>query len=85
MAVFISKKKNLETRFGLMFPQPSPNHLILDLSKIKAVGEDKLNVAQMARFIFERMKNNRLKGKMKVTSIFSFSGSVFRGFFFLVV
>ena len=35
----------------------SPNYKILDVSKLKAFADDKLNVAQMMTYVFDRVEN----------------------------
>ena len=55
-----------------------PNDKILDWSKLKAFADDKINVANMMIFVFDRVKTLWEKEKMLVTSIFSFSLNVFK-------
>ena len=47
------------------------------MTKLKAFAEDKLNVAEMKITVYDRVENTAEKGKMLVTSMFSFSHSVF--------
>ena len=40
-----------------------PNDKILDVTKLKASADDKLNVAQMMIFLFDRVENTGGKGE----------------------
>ena len=57
---------------------PSPNDRILDRSKLKAFADDKINLTEKLKLVFRRVEN-------MVTSIFSFSHSVFKSLPFRVV
>ena len=58
------------------------NDKILDLSISKAFADDNLNVYQKLKFTLGSVENIvGKKEKMLVTSIFSFSHNVFKGFF----
>ena len=65
--------------FLCMIFNASLNNKFLDWSKLKAFADDKINVAQMAIFIFETLWESE---KMLVTSIFSFSHNVFENLLF---
>ena len=54
---------------------PLPNHKILDVTKLKAFVDDKINVAQMMISVFDRVENI-VNGKRR-KCIFSFSHNVF--------
>ena len=56
---------------------PLPNVKILDLSRLKALAYDKINVVQELKFGVGRVESIAEKEKMLVTSIFSFSHKVF--------
>ena len=45
---------------------------------LKAFEDDNVSMAKLAKFVFHRVKNIAGKGKMLVTSIFSFSHNVFK-------
>ena len=53
---------------------PLPNDKFLDVNKLKAFADDRLNIAKMTISLFDRVE----KEKMLVTSIFSFSHIVFK-------
>ena len=53
---------------------------ILDLPKLKAFANDKLNVTQNIEVVFHMIENNVGK-EMLVTSIFFFSHNVFKRLF----
>ena len=57
---------------------PLPDDKISDFSKLKAFADDKMNVAKMMIYVFDRPENIVGKGKMLVTSIFYFSHNVFK-------
>ena len=57
---------------------PLPNDKILDVTKLKAFADDKLKVGRMMIVLLEDWKTLWEKEKMLVTSIFSFSHSVFQ-------
>ena len=42
---------------------PFPNHKFLDVTKLKAFADDKLNVAKMTIFLFDRAENTVGKGE----------------------
>ena len=58
-----------------------PNDKILDETKLKAFADDKINVAQMMVFVFDRVENIVENGEMLVTSILSFSHNVLKSSF----
>ena len=49
--------------FGASRFNPLPNDKILDLSKLKAFADDKINVTQKFNFVFERIENIVGKGE----------------------
>ena len=53
------------------------------MTKLKAFADDKLNIDKMMISLYNRVGNTVGKGKMLVTSIFSFSHSVFQSLLFL--
>ena len=55
-----------------------PNDKILAHSKLKALADNKINVTQKFQFVLGRVENILGKGKMLVTSIFSFSQNLFK-------
>ena len=55
-----------------------PNDEILDLFKLKAFADNKINVTQKLKFVSLRVEDIGEKEKMLVTSIFSFSHNVFK-------
>ena len=59
---------------------PLPNDNFLDVTKLKAFADDKLNAAKRSFFSLIEQKTLWEKEKMLVTSIFSFSHSVFKSF-----
>ena len=48
--------------FALLF-NPLPNDKMLDWSRLKAFADDKINVTQILKFVFERTKNILGKGE----------------------
>ena len=50
-----------------------PSNKFLNLSKLKAFGDDKINVTEKLKFVFARVEILWEKEKMLVTSIFLFS------------
>ena len=54
------------------------NDKVLDKYKLKAFGDDKIDVAEMMISLLDRVEDTVGKGEMMVTSIFSFSHSVFQ-------
>ena len=63
-----------------------PNDKSLDMTKLKAFADDKLNVAKITISLFDSVEKTLWeKEKMLVTSNFSFSHSVFQSLFFMVV
>ena len=54
-----------------------PNDKILEVTKLKAFTDDNLNIAKMTISLFNRVETLWKKEKKLVTSIFSFSNSVF--------
>ena len=57
---------------------PFPHDKILDLTKLKAFADDKLNVSKMIISVFDRVENIVEKGEIVCTSNFSFSHNVFK-------
>ena len=57
---------------------PFPHNKILDLTKLKAFADDKLNVTKMIISVFDRVENIVGKGEIACTSYFSFSHNVFK-------
>ena len=49
---------------------PLPNHKILDMTKLKAFADNKLNIAKMMISLFERAENAVGKKKLQVPSVF---------------
>ena len=62
-----------------------PNDKILDSTKFYAFADNKTNVIQMLWFVLDRVQNIVGKGKMLVTSIFSFPNKVFRSLMYQAV
>ena len=59
-----------------------PNDKILGLTKLAAFAYNKINETQMGLTVFDRVENiAEKKEKMLVSSIFSFSHNVLKGFF----
>ena len=58
-----------------------PNNKILDWSKLKELADDKINVTEKVKFGFGHIDNIVGKVEMLVTSIFSFSRNISKGFF----
>ena len=56
---------------------PLSDNKILDWSKLKAFTDDKIKLAKMMIFVFERSENTKEKGENTVT-IFSFSHNIFK-------
>ena len=56
---------------------PFPNDKILDLTKLKAFADDKLNLTKVIMSVFDRVENIVGKGEIACTSNFSFSRNVF--------
>ena len=61
-----------------LYMNPLPNDKSLDMTKLKAFAYHKLKVAKLMIFLFDRVENTVGKGEMLVSSIFSFSQSVFQ-------
>ena len=57
-----------------------PNNKNLDMTKLKAFADDKLNIARIMISLYDGVENTMGKGKMLVTSIFSFYHGVFQNF-----
>ena len=55
-----------------------PNNKFLDMTKLKAFADHRLNVAVMMISFFDRLENTVGKEKILETSIFSFSLTVFQ-------
>ena len=74
MISFLDKYKNLQlmvcfstlngpcTKRSRVF-NPSPNNKILDVTKLKALAGDKLNIAKMMFSFFDRVENTVVKGE----------------------
>ena len=58
---------------------------ILDLTKLIALADDKINVTHVIISLFDSVENIAVKKKMLVTSIFFFSQCFRKPFFFWVV
>ena len=56
----------------VFFVNSLSNDKFLDVIKLKAFADDKLNVAKMTIFLFDRAEKHGRKREMLVTSIFSF-------------
>ena len=56
---------------------PFPHDKILDLTKLKAFADDKLDATKMIISVFDRVENIVGKGEIACTSNFSFSHGVF--------
>ena len=54
----------------------------LDWSKLKACADDKINITENLKYVFERQKTMWEKEKMLGTSIFLFSLNVFKRLFY---
>ena len=59
------------------------NDKILDMTKLKAFADDKINVAKMMISVVNRVEHYEKRRKMLVTSIFSFSPQCFQRASFL--
>ena len=57
---------------------PFPHDKILDLTKLKAFANDKLNVTKLIISVFDRVENIVRKGEIACTSKISFSHNVFK-------
>ena len=57
---------------------PFPHNKILDLTKLKAFADDKLNVTKMVISVFDRVENMVGRGEIACTRNFSFSHNVFK-------
>ena len=57
---------------------PFPHNKILDMTKLKAFADDKLNVTKMIICVFDRVENIVGKGEIACTSNFSFSHNAFK-------
>ena len=79
-----SALRNMDGSSTQMFTS-SPNDKILDVTKLNAFADDKVNVAQMLVSVFDRIENIVGKGENAGYKHFSFSHYVFKGFFFGVV
>ena len=53
-----------------MWINPLTNNKFLDLTKLKAFADDKLNISKMTISLCDRVENTVEKKKMLVTSIF---------------
>ena len=63
---------------GVQLFNPFPHDKILDLTKLKAFADEKLNVSKMIISVFDRVENIVGKGEIACTSNFSFSHNVFK-------
>ena len=57
---------NLLARKGIfqwLALNPLPDDKIVDLSKLKAIADDHLNVGHMMKFVLDRMKKKNIAGK----------------------
>ena len=79
-----SALRNMDGSSTQMFTS-LPNNKILDVTKLNAFADDKVNVAQMLVSVFDRIENIVGKGENAGYKHFSFSHYVFKGFFFGVV
>ena len=57
---------------------PLPDDKILDMTKLKAFADEKLNVTKMVISLFDRVESIVGKGEIACTSNFSFSNNVFK-------
>ena len=64
----------------MFFLNSLPNDKILEWSNLKAFADDKIKVLKMMAFSFDQVENIVGKGEMLLTSTFSFSQNVFKGF-----
>ena len=55
-----------------------PNDKFLNLSKLKAFADDKVNLAEKLKLVLGGVENIVGKEEMLVTSIFTFSHNVFK-------
>ena len=62
-----------------------PNNKTIAWPYFKAFADDNLNVAKMAKLVFDRVETIPEKEKKLVTSIFSFSHNVSKVYFLRVV
>ena len=71
---YVGKKRMVwKENFAEHWFNPFPRfNQFLDMTKYKAFADDKLKVAEMSIFLFDRAENTVGKGEMLVTSIFSF-------------
>ena len=60
-----------------------PNNKILDLTKLKAFADDKMNVAQVMISVFDRVENTEGKGKIVGYQHFLLSPQCFQKLSFL--
>ena len=59
-----------------------PNDKIVDVTKLKAFADDKINVAQMMIYVFDRVENIEQKGeKCWLPALFPFPTMFSNGFF----
>ena len=56
-----------------------PSHKILDLSKLKAFTDNKINLNEKLKLVFGREENTLEKGQNTGYKHFSFSYNVFKG------
>ena len=72
LSIVGKRKKNAGFLFGLLFVlkshffwavNPLPNDKILDVTKLKAFSDDKLNTAKVMICLFDRVENNVGKGE----------------------
>ena len=80
-SVILKNVMNLKSNITSDWLNSIPKDKILDWSKLKAFADDEIKVLEMMIFVLDRVENILGKGKMLVTSIFSFSRNVFRALF----
>ena len=80
-----SETFNLPSANAINLVNSSQNDNIFNKSELKTFADDKINEIIKLKFNLKRVENIVGKGEMLVTSIFSFSHNVFKGFFPKVV
>ena len=68
-------------RFDVSACCSTADEKFLDFSKLKAFADDKSDVEQILELVLNGTENIVKKGKMMVTSIFSFSSNVFNNIY----
>ena len=80
--IMVYEEQNLINHSFFSLPHnllnPFPNNKILDLTKLEAFADDKLNVTKVMISVFDRVKNIVGKKEIACTSNFSFSHNVFK-------